>query len=145
MFFMATLFSYLKSIQNLKVPYFFFTKRNPPQGDTLGRIFSFFNNSSSCICNSFSSGVPILYGVLETGVALATKSIKKSMSLFGGNHGISIKTSSKSLKIGWFSILFTLSLAASSICAAKIQHPFMKLFFNCIAGISLTTTTLGMP
>jgi hypothetical protein len=42
------------------------------------------------------------------------------MSLFGGNPIISPKTSSKFLKTGWSSMLATLSLAASSMWAAKI-------------------------
>ena len=91
---MVTLLSFMKSIHSLKVTSFLFTKKTGAlQGDTLGHIYPFFNNSSSYICNSFNYGVPILYGVLYIGVAHGTKSIEKSMSLFGGNPGISLKTS----------------------------------------------------
>ena len=107
---MVTLLSFLKSIHILKVPSFFFTKRTEaPQGDTLGNIYPFFNKSSIYICNSSNSTIPILYGVLDTGATPGTKSIEKSMSLFGGNPGISLKTSSKSLKTGCYSILSILS------------------------------------
>jgi len=71
-----------------------------PQGETLERMYPFFNNYSSYICNSFNSGVLILKGVFDTGVALGTKSIEKSNSLLGGNHSISWNTSSNSYNIG---------------------------------------------
>jgi hypothetical protein len=109
-FFMVTLFSYLKSTHNLKVSSLLFKKiTREPQCDTLGRIYPFFNNSSSCICNSFNYGVPILCGLLDTVVAPSTKSIEKSMSLFGGNSVISPKKYSKYLKTRWY-ICFTLYL-----------------------------------
>jgi hypothetical protein len=143
---MVTLFSYLKSIHGLEVPSLFFTKRiGAPQVDTFGRIYPFFNNSSSCLCNSFNSGVPILYGVLDTRAAPYTKSIGKSMSLFGGNPIISPKISLKSIRTGWSSMLVTLSLVTSSTWATKKWHPFLKLLFNYIVEISLTTKTIGKP
>jgi hypothetical protein len=83
-------------------------------------MYPFLNNSSSYICNSFNSIVPILYDVLDTGGALGTKSIEKSMHVFGGNPGITTKTSLKSFKIGWYSMLGIVSLAASSIWDEKI-------------------------
>jgi hypothetical protein len=49
-----------------------------------------------------------------------TKSIDKSMSLFGGNLRISQKASSKSIKNGWYSIISTSALVVSYIWAAKI-------------------------
>jgi hypothetical protein len=64
--------------------------------------------------------VGILYGVLDIGETLGTKSIEKSMSLFGGNPWISPKSSSKSLKTGFYSMLSTLSPIASSIWVVKI-------------------------
>jgi hypothetical protein len=86
-----------------------------------------------------------MYDVSATEAVAGTKSIEKPLSLFSGNHGISPKTSSKYFKTGWSTILATLSPTASSIWVAKIWHPFLKLFFNCMAEISLTITTLGMP
>jgi len=146
LFFMVTLFNYLKSIHSLKVPSFLFTKGiGAPQSETLGCIYPFFNNSSSCICNSFNSNVPIMYGFLDIGEDPSTISIEKSISLFCVNPRIYLKTSSKSINIGWSPMLATLSLAASSIWIAQIWHHFLKLFFNCIAEIYLTTTKLGIP
>jgi hypothetical protein len=113
---METLLSFIKSIHKLKVPSFFFTNRTwAPRGDILGCIYPFFKNSLSYICNCFNFGVPILYGVLDIGEDPGTKSKEKSMSLFGGNHVTSLKTSSKSFKTEWSSMLYTLSLVVSSI------------------------------
>jgi hypothetical protein len=82
---------------------------------------------------------------LDIGTALETKSVEKSMSLFGGNPKISLKTSSKYFMTGWTSMFSTLSLATSSIWAAKIWHSFLKLFCSYIVEISLVATTFGMP
>jgi hypothetical protein len=61
LFFPMFLFNYLKSIHNLNVPSFFLTKSiGVPQGETLGHMYPFFNNSSIFICNYFNSGVLIL-------------------------------------------------------------------------------------
>ena len=80
-----TFFNYLKSMHKLNIPSFFFIKStSAPQGDTLGHMYPFLNNSSSCICNSFNLGVLILYGSLEIGVAIGTKSIEKSIYFHGG-------------------------------------------------------------
>ena len=55
-----------------------------PQGETLGLIKPLSNNSSSWTFNYLSSIGTILYGVLEIGVVVGTKSIVNSTSLFGG-------------------------------------------------------------
>jgi hypothetical protein len=81
------------------------------------------------------------YDVLDIGATPGAK----SMSLFGGNPGISPKTSLKSLKTRWSKLLSILSLVASSIWDTKNWHSFLKLFFSFMDEISQTTTTLGMP
>jgi hypothetical protein len=59
--FIVDIFNYLKSLHNLKVPSFFLTKStSAPQGETLGRMYPFFKNSSNFICNYFNFGVLIL-------------------------------------------------------------------------------------
>jgi hypothetical protein len=100
---MVTLFSSLKSMHNLKVPFFVFTKiTRAPQGYTLGHIYPSLNSYSSCIYNPFNYGVlimyGIMYGVLDTRVAPDTRSMDMSMSLFGGNPRIPPKKSPKSFK-----------------------------------------------
>jgi hypothetical protein len=55
------------------------------------------------------------YDVLDIGATPGAK----SMSLFGGNPGISPKTSLKSLKTRWSKLLSILSLVASSIWDTK--------------------------
>jgi hypothetical protein len=45
----------------------------------------------------------ILHGFFDTREALGNKSIEKSVSLFGGNIGISLNTTSNSRKIGKYS------------------------------------------
>ena len=72
---------------NINIPYFFFTNSSigAPQGDTLGHIYPFFNNTSGFIFNSFNLCVLILYGLLEIGVAIGTNSREKSIYFNGGN------------------------------------------------------------
>ena len=60
-----------------------------PQGDTLGLMYLFSNNSCSCIFSSSIYGMLILQGVWDTGATLGTSSKVKLMSFFGGNPGIS--------------------------------------------------------
>jgi len=115
-FFMVTLFSCLKSMHSLKVPSFFLKKSiGAPQGDTLRWIYPLFKSSLSYIYNSFNSCVLILWDVLETRETVGIKIMEKSISLFRGNHDISLKTSSNYFNIGWYSIIGTLSLTFSSI------------------------------
>ena len=47
----------------LNAPSFFFTNNTgAPHGEWLGRMKPLLNSSCSCVCNSFSSAVAILYG-----------------------------------------------------------------------------------
>jgi hypothetical protein len=138
---MVTLLIFMKSIHNIKVSSFFFKKRNEvPQGDILGHIYPVLKNYSSCTCNSFSSSIPIIYVVLETGEAPCTKSIEKSMSLFGGNPGIYLKKYSKYLNTRWSLMLSTLyssfSNSHNSWNGLNISLlPFLTKTCDCLAVI----------
>jgi hypothetical protein len=81
------------------VPSFFLTnKTGAPHGDTLGLMCPLYNNYCICILIYVNSGMLILYGSFDTRENPGIKSIEKSISLLGGNSGISsTKTSLKSL------------------------------------------------
>jgi hypothetical protein len=75
-------------------------KTSAPHGDTLGLMCPLYNNYCICILIYVNSGMLILYGSFDTRENPSIKSIEKSISLLGGNSGISsTKTSLKSLNI----------------------------------------------
>src|SRR6266487_4193360 len=77
-------------MHNLILPSFFLTNNTgAPQGDTLGRMNFFSNNSSSCFFNSFNSDADIRYGAIDIVLVPGTKSIPNSTSLSGGKSYIS--------------------------------------------------------
>src|SRR6266487_136197 len=83
-------------MHNLILHSFFLTNNTgAPQGDTLGRINFFSNNSSSCFFNSFNSDVDIRYGAIDIGLVPGTKSILNSTSLSGGTLDTSSENTSK--------------------------------------------------
>jgi hypothetical protein len=72
LFFTVDLFNCRKSIHGLNVPSFFLTKSiGAPQGETLGRMYPFFNNSSNYICNYFNSAYSFYKVFLTLGHLLA--------------------------------------------------------------------------
>ena len=146
LFFIIALVNYLKSIHNLSVPSFFFMKSTgAPQGDTLGWLYLFFNNSYNWIYNSFNLGVPILYGALEIGEAPNTKTIEKSISLFGGNPSTFGNTSTNSWSTGKYSMLGLLHVVVYSTWVAYNWKPFLKHFFSYKHEIFLIEMGLGIP
>jgi len=141
-----TFFIYLKSMHNLKVPYLFFIKSTSAlQGETLGGMYPFFNNSSNYICSSLNYGPLIVYGVLDIGVGPNIKSIEKYISLFGGKPSISSKTYAYHCNTINSSKLGILQLASSSTWVACNWHPFLKHLLISKDEISLREIGLGIP
>src|SRR5262249_4571893 len=93
-------------MQSRRDPSFFFTnKTGAPQGEVLGLMNPWSNNSCNYSFSSLSSAGAILYGGKEIGAVPATTSIQNSISLSGGNPSNSSgKTSKNSLTTGTCSI-----------------------------------------
>ena len=109
-------------------------------------MYFFSNNSCSYIFSSDIYGMLIMQGVWDTGTAPGTRSIVKSMSLFGGSPGISSgKTSLNSCNTEQSFNLGVSFSVASKTWDAYNQQPFLHKFFNCIVETFLIEITFGMP
>ena len=64
-------------------------KTGAPHGEMLGLSKTLSNNSCNCMFNSPNLARAILYGAIEIGAVPDNNSIVKSISLTGGNPGIS--------------------------------------------------------
>lgn len=88
---MVILFSFLQSMHNWKMPYFFLTNiTGAPHGDTFGLIQFLSSNSYNFIFISVSSITLIQQGDFEIGEDPSIKLIVKLIPLFGGRPKISL-------------------------------------------------------